>query len=234
MSRSVPHHPTPGAPPPPGARPKPGPRTIPRPGPDFATSAEALRILQVARARFFAHGFHTITMDDLARELGMSKKTLYRHFPHKESLLECILENLADSVATLFEPPTRGPLPSVPDRIRSLIAGIGERLAAIQPAFLESLKRFAPVQFERLEQLRRRNLERHLIPLLEAGQQRGEIRRDLDPAFAVEILLRMIHGLLDPEVLHRFQRTPAQAVAGAVDLFLCGLLPSTPPARIRP
>jgi AcrR family transcriptional regulator len=173
-------------------------------------------------------------MDDLARDLGMSKKTLYRHFSHKEALLEAILDGLADSVAALFAPRPEDPAPSVPSHLRTVIAGISERLAAIQPAFLLSLKRFAPRQFERLDQLRRRNLEHHLIPLLEAGQRRGEIRRDLDPAFAVEILVQTLHGLLDPDVLHRLERTPAQAVSGAVDLVLRGLLEPASPAAHAP
>ena len=41
------------------------------------------RIVEAARAHFFSHGFRRVTMDDLAEELGISKKTLYAHFPGK-------------------------------------------------------------------------------------------------------------------------------------------------------
>ncbi|PYK63066.1 MAG: hypothetical protein DME50_18215, partial [Verrucomicrobia bacterium] len=37
------------------------------------------RIVEAARAHFFSHGFRSVTMDDLAEELGISKKTLYAH-----------------------------------------------------------------------------------------------------------------------------------------------------------
>ncbi|MGN6719163.1 MAG: helix-turn-helix domain-containing protein, partial [Candidatus Binatia bacterium] len=47
----------------------------------------AERIVSAARAHFFAHGFRSVTMDDLAAELGMSKKTLYAQFPSKTELL---------------------------------------------------------------------------------------------------------------------------------------------------
>src|SRR3954452_21661227 len=49
------------------------------------------RIISQARKHFFAHGFRGVTMDELARELGMSKKTLYTHVPSKTALLEAIL-----------------------------------------------------------------------------------------------------------------------------------------------
>lgn len=44
-------------------------------------------IVEAAGRLFFAPGFAPVSMDELARELGMSKKTIYRHFPDKRSLL---------------------------------------------------------------------------------------------------------------------------------------------------
>src|SRR5687767_13934717 len=43
------------------------------------------RLVTVARSHFFAHGIRSVTMDDLADELGMSKKTLYAWFPSKSA-----------------------------------------------------------------------------------------------------------------------------------------------------
>ena len=51
------------------------------------------QIVEAARAHFFSHGFRSVTMDDLAEELGISKKTLYAHFPGKIALLEAVLAN---------------------------------------------------------------------------------------------------------------------------------------------
>ncbi|MGH7853681.1 MAG: helix-turn-helix domain-containing protein, partial [Candidatus Binatia bacterium] len=48
----------------------------------------AQRIVVAARNHFFAHGFRSVTMDDLADEVGMSKKTLYAAFPSKLDLLQ--------------------------------------------------------------------------------------------------------------------------------------------------
>ena len=53
--------------------------------------ASRQRIVEAARAHFFSHGFRSVTMDDLAEELGISKKTLYAHFPGKIELLEAVL-----------------------------------------------------------------------------------------------------------------------------------------------
>ncbi len=49
-------------------------------------------IVEAAGRLFFARGFARVSMDDLARELGMSKKTIYRHFPDKHSLMTAVLD----------------------------------------------------------------------------------------------------------------------------------------------
>ncbi len=51
------------------------------------------RIIETASEAFTAHGIKSITMDDIAASLGISKRTLYEVFRDKESLLtQCILK----------------------------------------------------------------------------------------------------------------------------------------------
>src|SRR5215472_15034479 len=65
------------------------------------------RIVDAARAHFFSHGFRSVTMDDLAEELGISKKTLYAHFPGKIELLEAVLANKFAGVEAKLKEATR-------------------------------------------------------------------------------------------------------------------------------
>ncbi|MGE5335771.1 MAG: TetR/AcrR family transcriptional regulator, partial [Nitrososphaerota archaeon] len=50
------------------------------------------RILAGAEKLFTTYGYSRVSMDELAAELGMSKKTLYKHFPTKEALLLQVIE----------------------------------------------------------------------------------------------------------------------------------------------
>ena len=55
------------------------------------------RIIDTALNSFATHGIKSITMDDIAAALGISKRTLYEVFADKESLLkECILHKQAE------------------------------------------------------------------------------------------------------------------------------------------
>ena len=61
----------------------------------------AKAVIAAARRQFFVHGFRRVSMDDLATELGISKKTLYAYFPSKTILVEAVLPGVdeKDNVA---------------------------------------------------------------------------------------------------------------------------------------
>jgi AcrR family transcriptional regulator len=50
------------------------------------------KILSFTHFKFITEGFYKTTMDEIAKDLQMSKKTIYKHFESKEDLLECVCE----------------------------------------------------------------------------------------------------------------------------------------------
>lgn len=52
-------------------------------------------ILAVAKVLFADKGYHGVSVDDIARRLGVSPAILYRHFPSKEALYESVLSQIA-------------------------------------------------------------------------------------------------------------------------------------------
>jgi AcrR family transcriptional regulator len=50
----------------------------------------SIRIIESAEEMFFRYGIKSITMDDIAKQLGMSKKTIYQHFSDKDKLVESL------------------------------------------------------------------------------------------------------------------------------------------------
>ena len=70
------------------------------------------KILDTSTEMFLSLGFKSVTMDDIADKLSISKKTIYSHFSNKEQLVEaCVLElfeeistNIDDIVAENHNP----------------------------------------------------------------------------------------------------------------------------------
>src|SRR5438034_9444288 len=101
------------------------------------------RIVDAARGHFFSHGFRSVTMDDLALELGVSKKTLYAHFPGKFDLLEAVLADKFEGVETMLKQVTRAQPHEFPATWRELPAGTQRALDEIKPPFVRDMRQNA-------------------------------------------------------------------------------------------
>jgi len=186
------------------------------------------RMLVTARKIFFVHGYSALTMDELARELGMSKKTLYLHFPSKDAIVEQILHDfiaqIRASADELFQDKTMG----FTTKLRRFSAAMVNRLR-VNAHILRDLQRSAPHLFSLVEELRNNNIPYVFGQILREGQAAGMVRADLDPAFAVEFWRPAIQSLMHPDSLERLQLNPDQMFTQAIDLFFGGLL--TPAGR---
>ncbi len=157
------------------------------------------RIVATARRHFFAHGLRTVTMDDLAAELGMSKKTLYANFPSKDLLLKEVLHSKMDSVegdlanlSTQFRGDSKAEL----EAMLFCIQGHTEEL---QPSFLRDLQRDAPEMFSVIEGRRKDVIHKFFGKLLNEGRREGVFRKDIPPKLFVEILLAAVQALMNPK-----------------------------------
>lgn len=57
------------------------------------------QILQKATDMFLSHGFKSVTMDEIAAEMGISKKTIYQHFENKDKLVEAATFHLFETIS---------------------------------------------------------------------------------------------------------------------------------------
>src|SRR5579862_9711446 len=63
------------------------------------------RILQIADRLFYQHGIQAVGVDTIAAEVGISKRTLYNHFPCKDDLIAAYLIGRSDQLPSSERPP---------------------------------------------------------------------------------------------------------------------------------
>src|SRR6476620_11754215 len=126
-----------------------------------ATNPAAYRIVTAARRHFFAHGFRSVTMDDLAEELGMSKKTLYAFFPSKDALLRSVLLDKFRSVELDLDRVASASPTDVLDSLHQLLACVQRHAEEIQPPFVRDIRREAPEMFQLVQSRSRDVIQRY-------------------------------------------------------------------------
>ena len=182
------------------------------------------RIVDAARGHFFNHGFRSVTMDDLAEELGISKKTLYAHFPGKFDLLEAVLADKLRSVEKTLNDVTRAHPDDFPATLRKILAGTQRELDEIKPPFVRDMRQKAPDVFKLVERRRAALIQRYMGKFFVDGQHLGMVRKDVPAKLIIEILLAMVQSIMNPAKMEELGMMPKEGYAGILKVVLEGAL----------
>jgi AcrR family transcriptional regulator len=191
------------------------------------------RIVEGASSHFFAHGFRNVTMDDLARELGMSKKTLYSRFDTKLQLLDAVIENKFRRAREDFA----GVLAArrdFPRMLREFLDCLQHHTSAIQPPFLRDMRQEGPEVFQKIERLRHASIEQYFGQLMRLGREAGFIRNDIPAHLIIEILLAAVQAIVNPARLEELGLTPKSGCALISKVVLEGAIAPAARAHLKP
>ena len=154
------------------------------------------KVLDVAIKQFIIHGVRAVKMDDIARSLGISKRTLYELYSNKEELL---IEVLTRSKAQKLEEEQRmyDQSHNVMDMVLTLYYMRMEELDKVNPLFFSDL-----VKYPRLMRfLNEDREERHMrfMEFLNRGIREGYFRSDVNYA----VVTRILEGMSDYVITQR-------------------------------
>jgi AcrR family transcriptional regulator len=182
------------------------------------------RIVAAARQHFFAHGFRGVTMDDLAAELGMSKKTLYAHFASKLAIVEAVVHNKFQALDAELKTVDAEYTADFPGALRHLLACVQRHTEEVRPPFLRDVQRETPNLFQQIDRRRRELIRRHFGKLFTEGQKAGTIRKDISADLILEVLLTCVREIVNPARLLEINQTPQTAFTAILSVVLEGVL----------
>jgi TetR/AcrR family transcriptional regulator, cholesterol catabolism regulator len=163
-------------------------------------------------------------MNDLAEELGISKKTLYAHFPGKIDLLEAVLADKFAGVEAKLKKVTYEHLHDFPATLHELLAGTQRELDEIKPPFVRDMRQKAPQVFKVVERRRAALIQHYFGKLFVEGQRTGMVRKDIPARLIIEILLAMVQSIMNPAKMEELGMMPKDGFAGILKIVLEGAL----------
>lgn len=159
------------------------------------------RIILAAVELFTTNGIKSITMDEIAASLGISKRTLYEVFPDKETLLEeCILKSQKDGdifVKGVIE--TSGNVLEV--LLRCYQWSI-ERFHATNKKFFEDIKKY-PKSYQLMKNNRNRSSE-DTVNFFKEGVKQGIFRDDVNFAIINLLVRDQLDLLMNSDICNEY------------------------------
>ncbi len=161
------------------------------------------RIHEKSLDHFLRFGFSKVTMNEIAEELGMSKKTLYHYFPSKEDLLAAVVTRLHEDTATEIETLVgRSDLGFV-QKLRGALNALSAFHAKMTPYFRSDMEKHAPQVCKVSDDFGRDRIRSMMSDLVAQGIKEKVFRDDIDQELVVLIYAGALQYLLRPEIFNR-------------------------------
>jgi TetR/AcrR family transcriptional regulator, cholesterol catabolism regulator len=136
-------------------------------------------IIQKIKEIYSRYGIKSVTMDDLSRELGMSKKTLYELFSDKEEVVSKVVNFMIDeqqkAVDQLLEQENNNAI----DELLLLSRLIADHLKNVNPSLSYDLKKYYPRVWDDLVQFKSKTVFQYIMANFRKGIEQGIYSNDL-------------------------------------------------------
>jgi len=180
------------------------------------------RIQQKAEELFKRYGIRSVTMDDIAGQLGISKKTIYQFYSDKDALVKDIFKGITDEnkkKCTEFRSIAEN---AIHEQLLSSDAA-QEIFINMNSSVLFDLNRFHPAVFAEFEKFKKQFLFNTIKENIQRGIKEGLFRRDIDINIITWLRLEMISGIFHNEEVITGKTKPHRFEDEMKDFFLHGI-----------
>ena len=154
-------------------------------------------IVRKARDLFFCYGLKSVSMDDIAKSAGISKKTIYKSFSDKNQLLQRLVDDLLACHKQAMLECSNNAKDAV-DEILLLTQTDFNTITVINPAFFYELEKFFPSLWQSVTDHKQQVIVPGIIQNLHTGMLHEHYRQNLDIEFTAAVRLQQISTALHP------------------------------------
>jgi TetR/AcrR family transcriptional regulator, cholesterol catabolism regulator len=129
---------------------------------------------------FMRYGIKSVTMDDLSRELGISKKTLYHFFNDKEEVVRQVVTQMIDGQKCGIDQMLDQQGMNAIDHLLNMSRFIASHLKTVNPAMTYDLKKYYPGVWEEMVDFKRQNIYDYIMDNIRLGISEGLYRDDIN------------------------------------------------------
>ncbi|HRN38224.1 MAG TPA: TetR/AcrR family transcriptional regulator [Flavobacteriales bacterium] len=168
----------------------------------------AERIVAEAAKIFWTYGIKSVTMDDLATRMGISKKTLYQHVADKNDLVEKVVDHVAREFKCGVMCISRAG--NAIDELYAITNTVAERLKGIHPSIHFDLEKYHPEAFRRMMETRRREVYATTVANMERGIKEGIYRNDLNIPIIATLYISRLEVVFDGDLFPADRFNPGE------------------------
>ncbi|MFN4145757.1 MAG: TetR/AcrR family transcriptional regulator [Runella sp.] len=183
------------------------------------------RILEKAQELFFRYGVKSVTMDDIARELGISKKTIYQHFTDKDAMVYAGVLAHFDHERCVSEKMQA----QAPDPIAEVVMAseqLRQMLTGMNPTMIFDIKRYYPQAWVAFTEFKNGFILDNIRQNLKKGIEMGLYRGNLNVEVLAKLRNEEIELGFDAQIYPPQKFNLLEVQLAMLDHFLRGIVTS--------
>jgi len=161
---------------------------------------EEKQILEQAILLFTRFGIKSMTMDEVSRNLGISKKTLYQFVENKNDLvIKAISNHIEDEQCDIDKIFSEDK--NAIDEILEITKMVGSDMKEMHPSVMFDLKKYHRQAWQILVDHKDKYIHKNIKHNLEKGVKSGLYRSNLNTEIITKLYLSMVNTIMDPDSL---------------------------------
>jgi AcrR family transcriptional regulator len=155
-----------------------------------------LRIIQGASQLFFERGYSKVTMEEIAEQVGVTKKTIYNHFPNKLALLNEVVEQEVDTIVNDLDVIAHHPSHNFLEKLEHFVDYLFREFNSQKRALFEDFSKYTtPSLQKRISPQIRKKIIQLTEELVEEGIREQLVRQDVSRDILPYLYITMVEGL---------------------------------------
>ncbi|MGZ3862541.1 MAG: TetR/AcrR family transcriptional regulator [Bacteroidia bacterium] len=180
------------------------------------------KILAGAKELFFKYGIKNITMDEIARHLAISKKTIYHAFPDKDSLVNSLMLRDIKSNHKEFDE-IFNKATNVVDEVFLIMKKMTEVFSNCNPVMYYDLQKFYPETWKVFIDFREKFILGHVERSIEKGKKEGFVRPDVNTKILAHLRMEEISMAMSGSVFPHDKFSVLDVQLSLTEHFLYGI-----------
>lgn len=160
------------------------------------------QIVNKAADMFLSHGFKSVTMDEIAEEMGISKKTIYEHFSSKSDLVNAAVIYLYEIISSGIDE-IRAQKKDPIEEMYEVKKFVMCRLKGEKASPIFQLQKYYPEIFSKIRSLQYEKMQECIMENLQRGIKKGVYRKNLHENFIARIYFLGMNGIKDESIFPR-------------------------------
>ena len=190
--------------------------------PENIVIGERERIMDFAHKKFITEGFYKTSMDEIAGDLQMSKKTIYKYFTSKESLIEEVCSYRMAWAKEMIQEVVESNDNAVTKFIR--IINLNQtHFTNCSEKWFKDLQMHAPHCMKKFDEFRNANIIKVMSKLLEQGK-REKLVENIPPALLITAYIGAVTAVTNPDFIMNNKFSLNEAFRLTAELFFNGFL----------